>query len=220
MDQRPFEDKVMVIRFDKLPPKPLEWAKRKVDYFIDKNGFPIFIMDKDHARMVCTAKPLRYRLYCSPALDVRVTNPRGAMVWTKVLPWAYDVRRVQKGTDPENGEHLYENQIIWVEDKEEKRIEKPCIETITGEKPKSANPEIFDEHSYTVKKENARLIEENAKLTETIKEQGAQISSLAAKMDAMAAQVQGLSNKTPEPLKKAENETPYKTGSANKGYQK
>lgn len=193
MDQRPFDGMVMIIRYDGKPPKPLT-AKdgKKIEFFLDKKGFPIYIADKDLARQMCSARPDRYRLYCSPALDVRIPDAKGALQWKKIYPWAYDVRRVENGTDKENGEVLYRDVIEWLEDKDERRMASASIEFITGEKPKSANPHLFDEHSLMVKKENARLIEENTKLTETIKKQGDQISELMAKVNALATQVSSM----------------------------
>lgn len=187
MDLKPNEGMVMVARYDGRPPRVLTWKEKQVVFYVDAKGIPIYITEKEHAKALCLQKPDRYRLYRSVALTAQVTTAKGAIQWGKITPWKYETKRVFSHFDKENDEQIFKEELVWVEDTEEKGAVNATVEFITGEK--QTLPNEFFNTMMLVKKENAELKEVNKSLQEKLETfmttQEKTISEFTAKLEAL-----------------------------------
>ena len=171
MDNTPNEGLVMVILCDGSKPTPLSTVRdgvtEMVSFYIDQNGFPVYLTTKKHAGMLCTVKPEKYKLYRSVSLTVQVTEANGAIVWKTVSPWYYEAQNVQVGNDKENDEAIFEKRFVWHEDIGEKHVVSPSKEFITG---KAEAPKVDNSTSKVTEDSVLKALRErNEKLAEKIK---------------------------------------------------
>lgn len=201
MDNAPNEGLVMVIQHDKTAPIPLSTRNGEddviVNFYIDKNGFPVYITNKKHAGMLCTVQPNRYRLYRSVSLTVPVTKSNGARVWEAISPWHYDAKKVQVGNDKDNDEAIYETRIDWHEDVEEKFVVTASKEFITGKaeapKAESSVSNVTEESKLKALRERNEKLEEKivslegdkSDLKSVISQQNKELASLYEEVKAL-----------------------------------
>lgn len=159
MDLTPNDGKVMVALFDGTKAKPLTWKDRRVTFYIDECGFPIYITEKDHARQVCSRMPNRFKLYRSPELDTQVVQPNGAKTWETINSWFYVKNTVEDGLE-DNGETKYRQEITWVIDKTQVQTKLPSVEFITGKKlPEEAQRDSATLNVLRLDKLNKEVLE-------------------------------------------------------------
>jgi hypothetical protein len=166
MDMKPLEGKVMVARHDGQTPIILTWKDEQVPFRLDKCGIPVYVTEKEHARVIIKAKPEHYRLYKSKPLDAQFTTLNGAIKWGTITPYTVQEQLVQTGVDPDNNEAIYDKRVIWIEDPEGKYAISATPENITGEKPK-VDPTEFG--MKVLQKENEELKDAVSGLTEIVK---------------------------------------------------
>ena len=82
---------------------------------VDDNGFYVYKLPVDDARLKLRDKPDRYRLYGmdTKPLDVQKANPNGSIKWEKHYPYIY--KAVNKVKDPTAEVHEYYTAIEWTE---------------------------------------------------------------------------------------------------------
>jgi hypothetical protein len=192
----------MFIRFDGRPPRVLSDQKNNaVHYTCDKNGFPVYIADKEYVRQVCTQKSDRYRLYKSEPLDVQAIDIKtGAIKRATINPWFYTVSFVDDGIDPENQERKTKKVISWVEDTKGSTAMPATIETIL-EKTR----DYSEDESYLLRQANKGFAKENSALKDLVAE-------LSAKLEAVIKKVEELSVKPAPVVQEDAPKAPESTG--------
>ena len=106
-----------IVQYDKnIHPRHLVWKGTTYSWDVTDEGFPVYALEKEHARIVLAAHPSRYHLYKSTPFDVQVPNPNGSLTWEKMLPMTTVTETVRVGYDEENSEILTEKRYKWIED--------------------------------------------------------------------------------------------------------
>ena len=107
---------VKVVQFDGAKPRVFTWKDEQCFPVNDDNGFPVYDLEKNHAKVLVTAHPQRYRLLGGPALNAQISSADGSNSWSKLNPWSYAKRTVSDGIDRENGEEKFKEIFEWRED--------------------------------------------------------------------------------------------------------
>ena len=140
---------VTVIQYN-LKVKVREFPYNGEVYYPEENedGFPVYFVPKELARIMLVHHEDRYRLYKSKSISVSYTEPgTGAAGFKKINPWYYQKKTKQVGFDEENNEARYESYFQWYEDpknysvKTEKRFSGPSQTPLpVTDPPKKTEP--------------------------------------------------------------------------------
>lgn len=104
---RILEDEVETPEGEKIVYKPI----------IDENGIAIYTAPVRIAKRSISQRSDRYYLYNSDPIEVQIEQTDGSNKWIKFYSHYYEVKKVEKGIDPDNKEVIFEDKIIWHEDK-------------------------------------------------------------------------------------------------------
>lgn len=174
------ENKVMVIRYDGKPPRQVEWQGKPVAWIMDTMGFPVIITCQEHAALMATGNPDRYRLYRSKTFPTQVLQPNGSMKWENLSSWYYEKKTFEIEPD-DNGERKYKDRIVWNEDKEGRYISNATEEFITGKK-KSVDE---TDNTMVLKKQLEAAEGLNQSLTKQVGDLTVSVEALMNKVESM-----------------------------------
>lgn len=177
-------DKVMLIRYDEKPPRQLTDKDGKLaPCFTDTEGFNVYILDSQTASTLATGNPDRYKYYRSPAIDIKKTNTNGSVVWEKLYSEYYK-KESYEAKDPENGETIYKYRYVWVTDTEDKYVQEPSEEFITGKKK-----------AFDASKEINLLTGENKELKSALEGMKKMIDDLKGTISGLRDEIEGIKDK-------------------------
>ena len=126
--------KVIIIRYDGGVPRDNITVGGEVCGVIkNKDGLPCYLVPSGKSvAELCEVSGSKYRLFRSPAQQVKIQIGNGRFSWVKVEPWAYEIRTVDTGKlDKDNGEKIFESRIFWSQ-KNVAIIDDPTVEDILG----------------------------------------------------------------------------------------
>ena len=104
---RILEDEVVTPEGEPIHYKPL----------IDENKVAIYTAPVRIAKRSISQRGDRYHLFNSDPIEVQIDIPGGSKKWVTYNPWYYEKVSVEAGKNKDTGEILYEDKIIWQEDK-------------------------------------------------------------------------------------------------------